>query len=297
MGTAKDEQFFRSFTRELINLKTLVGDRHIVQLAGCYIWKSDFGILLEPAAEQDLEKYLETYQISPQEQREEMESVPWQVFGCLCITLNSICKTKRMRHKDIKPANILIHNNDVLFTDFGSAIAFLDARGISRGTNPGAVTDMYCAPEVIRREPRDMTADVFSLGCVYLEVITALVKGDGNLRRSFNGDSYAEDLPKVKKLLAELEKESDNELSSPLLWCSRMLEERERCPTIDELIKEIITDSGKHLFQFFCKDCLKELLFTALEMFPANQGQFPAMKVSHSTMLIRGRRASCISTI
>ncbi|CZR70159.1 uncharacterized protein PAC_20060 [Phialocephala subalpina] len=283
MSVVKDWPSVRRVLRELEHLDNLVGDSHVVQLAGCYVWKSDIGILLEPAAEYDLRKYLESFPSSSRlpTQGKRMERVLSHMFGCLCITLNSICRTKRMRHKDIKPENILIHKEDVLFTDFGSAIAIQD-RGTTSGTNVGAVTDMYCAPEVLRQEIRDITADVFSLGCVYLEILAALVRKDGNLWRSFN-DPYGQDLSKIQKLLNDLKGECDDWLSLPLSWCSRMVEEREQRPTIDELIGEIITTPAPDPSQFFCNGCLRELMLIALKMLTPTNQEEPTASVSSET--------------
>jgi len=68
-------------------------------------------------------------------------------LGCLANALAYI-HSKGIRHKDIKPKNILVNGDDVLFADFGSSHAFLDEE---RNTTDGPAyghTLMYCASEV-----------------------------------------------------------------------------------------------------------------------------------------------------
>lgn len=55
---------------------------------------------------------------------------------------------------------------------------------MSRSTTeglPDSLTRRYAAPEVLANEPRNRSADVFSLGCVYLEMLAALGTGPGDL--------------------------------------------------------------------------------------------------------------------
>ncbi|KAI9851115.1 MAG: hypothetical protein M1838_004450 [Thelocarpon superellum] len=81
--------------------------------------------------------------------------------------------TQRVRHKDIKPANILIFGESVLIADFGIAAEFVNQLDpVSIGTQ-GAKTPMYAAPEQLDDGQRRGTGtDVFSLGCVFLEMLT-----------------------------------------------------------------------------------------------------------------------------
>jgi len=61
----------------------------------------------------------------------------------------------------------------VFLIDFGIS---LDWANLSRSTTEDdhAKTWMYCAPEVAENEPKNTLSDVWSLGCVYLEMVTIL---------------------------------------------------------------------------------------------------------------------------
>jgi serine/threonine protein kinase len=74
-------------------------------------------------------------------------------------------------HRDLKPANILLTTGGIVkLTDFGSSKR-MDALG------PGLTKSLkgspyWMAPEVITKEGHDTAADIWSLGCVVLEMTT-----------------------------------------------------------------------------------------------------------------------------
>jgi serine/threonine protein kinase len=79
-----------------------------------------------------------------------------------------------IRHKDIKPANILISGHDVFFSDFGTSEDFSASANGSQSDGSAIMTLKYCAPEVARKDRRGRKADIFSMGCVFLEMVTVL---------------------------------------------------------------------------------------------------------------------------
>ena len=95
-------------------------------------------------------------------------------FGCLACALNFLHEEK-IRHRDIKPQNILVKGPHVYLTDFGIS---LDWESLSRSTTTKDTPKslLYCAPEVARFEKRSTSADIWSLGCVFVEMLT-VIKG------------------------------------------------------------------------------------------------------------------------
>lgn len=70
------------------------------------------------------------------------------------------------------------------FSDFGLALDFgKSLNSITRG-RPKAFTEKYAAPQVAKNCDRGTAADVFSLGCVFLEVVSVLAeKSSSNLQK------------------------------------------------------------------------------------------------------------------
>lgn len=137
---------------------------HIARFVAAYFDHGTFNILMSPVADCDLRRYL-AYPGQFPEKRKYLAN--W--FLSLAEALAYI-HGMRCRHKDIKPANILISGHTVLLTDFGTSLDFSTGRSTSIGGC--MMTPKYCAPEVAAQGRRGRSADVFSLGCVFAEMIT-----------------------------------------------------------------------------------------------------------------------------
>ena len=99
-------------------------------------------------------------------------------FVCLSQALSYLHESG-VRHKDIKPKNILIDESGrAILTDFGISRRFpKDKPHVTN--NEWNFTRKYASPEMKdRRMPRDDPSDVFSLGCVFLEMATLLLGED-----------------------------------------------------------------------------------------------------------------------
>jgi len=96
-------------------------------------------------------------------------------FGCLAQAVAYLHKSEvQIRHKDIKPENVVIDQFGLpLLTDFGLSKHFESGQPHSEG--PTAKTWKYADPETWHETQRDTRSDVFSLGCVYLEMATVLL--------------------------------------------------------------------------------------------------------------------------
>ncbi|MCK6212265.1 protein kinase [Georgenia sp. EYE_87] len=75
-------------------------------------------------------------------------------------------------HRDVKPANVLLHGDDVTVVDFGIAAA-AQAAGASL-TEPGTVvgTADYMAPEQAEGAEVTPASDVYALGCLMTAALT-----------------------------------------------------------------------------------------------------------------------------
>jgi serine/threonine protein kinase len=155
------------------------------------------------------------------------KSVLRTFFGCLANGLQYLHNAK-IRHRDIKPENILVKGEMVYLTDFGISLDWEDLSG-STTTADSAKTILYCAPEVANYQPRNSSSDVWSLGCVFLEMVTTL-KGEKitNMRSYFKDRSgdyrfyrNRENAMQWIEQLHLLGSEADN---APLRWIMEMLE-------------------------------------------------------------------------
>ena len=128
--------------------------------------ENHFSLFMLPVADCDLWDYLHKtakWGFPP----DRVEKIyPW--FGCLLHALD-YAHGMKVKHQDIKPGNILIRNADPYLTDFGMAedVSELEQSKTCR-TDIG--TPMYRAPEV----QSGRAADIFSLGCVYSEMLTVI---------------------------------------------------------------------------------------------------------------------------
>jgi serine/threonine protein kinase len=171
------------FCNEVKIIRGLAKHRHIIEVFATYITEDCFGIILHPVAEDgDLSTYLRRYNDAAWQLNESgvcdydfdaAESILRRALGCLAGGL-AFMREHRVRHKDIKPHNILVHNESVLFTDFGYSRNYSQFTNSASEGRPSFLSRRYSAPEVIEHDTRSYSSDVFSLGCVFMEIFSAL---------------------------------------------------------------------------------------------------------------------------
>ncbi|KAE8444618.1 hypothetical protein EG329_014449 [Mollisiaceae sp. DMI_Dod_QoI] len=157
--------------REVAALRSLK-HVHIVDLAASYTFEDQFSIIMAPVAEYNLSEYI-LYDSSPTSIRIS-NLARW--IGCLASAV-SYMHDKSYQHLDIKPSNILIADDQVMLSDFGGAVILNGLESSNLLSKGCAVTPMYCAPEIADRRGASFVAgasDVYSLGCVFLELATVI---------------------------------------------------------------------------------------------------------------------------
>ncbi|KAF2807360.1 kinase-like protein [Mytilinidion resinicola] len=160
---------------------------HIVRVVGTYTFKQDLAILLYPAAEYNLDSFMESILTESPDGPGDEKTAPKlhalvTFFGCLARTLDFLHRNAT-KHMDIKPKNLLVTQKrdsnaplsetayKIYIADFGITRSYDDISE-AETDSPTSFTRMYAAPEVDRK--RGLPADIFSLGCVYVEMIAHL---------------------------------------------------------------------------------------------------------------------------
>lgn len=150
---------------------------------------------MEPVAESDLARCLATTGTISLEQ----QSVLRRFYGCLAGAVNYLQQNK-IRHRDITARNILIYQDEVYISDFGSAYSWSNRPASATRHHYTPVSPDYQAPEVAKREERDSKSDMFSLGVVFLEMTAKLLgRSIAELKRviSINARKHNSDQPYV----------------------------------------------------------------------------------------------------
>jgi serine/threonine protein kinase len=81
---------------------------------------------------------------------------------------------RRVKHKDIKPGDILIRGEDIWITGFGIAKEFLEGDSESSATHVDG-TRACCPLEKLEGKRVGKASDIFSLGCCFLEMVTVII--------------------------------------------------------------------------------------------------------------------------
>jgi tetratricopeptide (TPR) repeat protein len=244
----RQHQVRSAIQNELVVTRKLVHP-HTVRVFFTYEEKARFHIVMEPLADCDLEAFFEQRSSNSFNGSDLRLIRKW--FHCLANTLAFI-HSKGIRHKDIKPRNILVKNRSVIFADFGSSHAFFDEGGSTTEGPAYGYTRMYCAPEVIEQGRRNRAADVFSLSCVFADMAVWATGHEGLGIRKWHDyretefknmptNAYHASLSKVEQWFRTCADENTRTLYNDVL--SRMLctnpGERLNCIQISQAFTEI----------------------------------------------------------
>ncbi len=115
--------------------------------------------------------------------RKSLLSIPQALhIGAEIASALAVAHRKGFVHGDLKPANIMLTRRGVKLLDFGLAEAAIP-RPIAGHPRRVIGTCQYVAPELVRGKPGSPASDVFALGVILFEMLTA--------RRPFEGGSEA----------------------------------------------------------------------------------------------------------
>jgi hypothetical protein len=155
---------------------------HVVRLVGTYVIVINLAILTYPCAEWNLEAFMQA-SYTAEDQQIRSKSLR-QFFTCLA-NLFDFMHSMPIKHMDIKPQNLLVRDvrnsqlngsepYKIYLTDFGISRAYASAEECETETFT-SFTRAYAAIEVVLQESRGLSADIFSLGCVYTEMLAIIL--------------------------------------------------------------------------------------------------------------------------
>ena len=165
-----DQYLLKKFDEEITNLKRL-SHQHLVSLIGSYTDQKSVAYLMEPIAECNFMTYL----CQPRTFIAERLPSLRNYFGCLASAVAYLHR-QRVRHRDLKPQNILIKHHEIYITDFGNALDWSKKGRDTTNDSNAPFTEQYVAPEIAKRSSssRSSASDVWSLGVVFVEMIKVL---------------------------------------------------------------------------------------------------------------------------
>jgi serine/threonine protein kinase len=159
---------------ELHHMKKLSPHHHITTPVLAYCHDDKYHIIMTPVADGgSLASFHKKIRLHPEMLTLKDYKTLQHCFGCLTMTMTHIHKAS-IRYKDVKLENILVHQGELLFSDFGVAYDFsLSPDGCSTTEGyAGAQTWTYSAPEVHSGGGRNRKSDMFSLGVVLYKVLS-----------------------------------------------------------------------------------------------------------------------------
>jgi serine/threonine protein kinase len=214
----------QSFEAELAIRKRISEKHtHLPIFCNSYTLPYETAILMSPIADYRLDEYLR------QDRENVQEEILWTLFGCLSSTLHFL-HISFIWHKDVKPHNVLLKKEKIVLVGFGHALDWSELEDDQESGPPDAMTRRYAAPEVISHEERSSLTDVWSLGCIFLEIWTVLNgKSLGDMKSYLesgtdNLSCYADNLDRIDLWITHIQELSDNKVDkAPAEWIRNML--------------------------------------------------------------------------
>jgi serine/threonine protein kinase len=160
--------------------------RHIIQVVKIFFCKKRLYIVMDQVADTDMKQYLEKVDALGDGMEKDSLRKTMQMWpGCLIQAIDYLHEM-RVKHKDLKPANILIMAGQVLIADFGVSKDLIDEETTASKTDAELKgTPLYWAPEVDQMTQsvsyrRGRAVDIYALGCIFLEIATIFMALPGS---------------------------------------------------------------------------------------------------------------------
>lgn len=190
-----DHSLLAQARREIKTL-AMLRHRHITKLVDWYGTSQSMELLMSPVAKDNLMGFMSEAGPPGQRATEPVAREPRMIdqvtrwMSCLSSALAYI-HSKGVTHGDIKPQNILISGSQAWLGDFGTA-EFDTAYATGPGSTSRWLTPVYSAPEVGNERTRGRPSDIWSFGCLLLEVSTWMAGYRIQSLRDFRGSARSE---------------------------------------------------------------------------------------------------------
>ena len=195
-----NEDALRRFQREALSATQLVHPN----IVSVYDVDEENGlqyIVMEYVKGADLKKYIEKNgKVSPEDSIYIMDQV---------LSAMALAHRNRIIHRDIKPQNILIdQDNQIKVTDFGIAVALSETSITQTNTLLGSVH--YLSPEQARGGMATIKSDIYALGIVLYELLSGAVPFDGESAVSIALKHFQDPMPLIRKNNPEVPQSLEN---------------------------------------------------------------------------------------
>lgn len=128
--------------------------------------KKNFCIVMEYIEGKNLRDFIK---ISKKNKEKIQEKILLNLFAQMASALN-YCHHQNCIHRDVKPENFLLTKSyEIKLIDFGISKTVIKKTGLA-STICG--TPLYFSPELLKQKPYNFLTDVWSLGCVFYELMT-----------------------------------------------------------------------------------------------------------------------------
>ena len=216
----------RRFQREALSATQLIHPN----IVGVYDVDEEDGlqyIVMEFIDGTDLKKYIDIQgRVSPEKSIHIMHQV---------LSAVALAHKNRIIHRDIKPQNILIDNQDrIKITDFGIAVALSETSITQTNTLLGSVH--YLSPEQARGSMATSKSDIYALGVVLFELLSGAVPFDGESAVSVALKHFQEPMPSIRESHPEIPQSLEN-----VILKATAKEPLDRYATCEEMMADLDT--------------------------------------------------------